>query len=77
LHDQGRIDAVVKTNTHIYIIEFKLFDTAENALKQIEDKQYPEKYLLQQKQITLIGVGFDPNTRNIQSFVSKEIAAGF
>ncbi|OQY04366.1 MAG: hypothetical protein B6I20_03175 [Bacteroidetes bacterium 4572_117] len=62
----GRIDAVIETDTHIYILEFKLFDTAKNALKQIEDKQYFERYLLSKKQIVLIGVGFDKNTRNIK-----------
>jgi len=62
----GRIDAVIETDTHIYIFEFKLFDTAKNALKQIEDKKYYEKYELSKKKIVLIGVGFDKETRNIK-----------
>ncbi len=35
----GRIDAVIKTDSHIYVIEFKLNDTAEFALKQIKKKE--------------------------------------
>jgi hypothetical protein len=62
----GRIDAVIETDSHIYIFEFKLFDTAETALKQIEDKRYYEKYELNKKEIVLIGVGFDKDTRNIK-----------
>ncbi len=62
----GRIDAVIETDTHTYIFEFKLFDTSQNALKQIKDKKYFEKYLLNKKQIVLIGVGFDKETRNIK-----------
>lgn len=62
----GRIDAVIETDTHTYIFEFKLFDTAKSALKQIENKKYYEKYLLNKKQIVLIGVGFDKDTRNIK-----------
>ncbi len=62
----GRIDAVVKTDTHIYIFEFKLFDSAVNALKQIEEKQYYEKYLLDKKEIVLIGAGFDKEKKNIK-----------
>ena len=62
----GRIDAVIETATHIYIFEFKLFDTAKNAMRQIEDKKYFEKYLLKKKQIMLLGVGFDKNTKNIK-----------
>jgi len=64
--NQGRIDAVIETDTHTYIFEFKLFDTAKKALEQINSKQYFEKYLLNKKQIVLIGVGFDKNTRNIK-----------
>jgi len=64
--NDGRIDAVIETNTHIYIFEFKLFDTAKNAMKQIEDKKYYEKYLLNKKQIVLIGAGFDTNTNNLK-----------
>ncbi len=64
--NKGRIDAVIETDTHTYIFEFKLFDTAKNAMKQIEDKKYSEKYLLNKKQIVLIGVGFDKETKNIK-----------
>jgi len=35
-------------------------------MKQINNKQYFEKYLLQKKQIVLLGVGFDKNTKNIK-----------
>ena len=60
----GRIDAVIKTEQHIYIIEFKL-GTATKALEQIEEKQYYEKYLSSNQQIILIGVGFDVEEKNI------------
>jgi len=64
--NQGRADAVIQTDTKVYIFEFKLFDTAKNALKQIEDKKYYEKFLLDKKDIVFIGVGFDKETRNIK-----------
>ena len=50
---KGRIDAVIKTEQHIYIMEFKL-GTAKKALEQIEEKQYYEKYLRSNQQIILI-----------------------
>jgi len=62
----GRIDSVIETDTHTYIFEFKLFDTASMAMEQIEDKKYYEKYLLNKKQIVLVGVGFDKKTKNIK-----------
>ncbi len=65
--NQGRADVVIQTDTHIYIFEFKLFDTAKNAMKQIDSKKYYEKYLLEKKEIVLIGVGFDIENRNIKN----------
>jgi len=58
----GRIDAVVKTPTHIYILEFKVNDTAENAIKQIKEKKYAQKYLNENKKIVLIGVACQEKT---------------
>jgi len=37
---EGRVDLVVKTADYIYVMEFKLEGTAEEALQQIEEKQY-------------------------------------
>ena len=34
----GRIDAVVQTDTHTYIVEFKLDESEEAAMKQIVKK---------------------------------------
>lgn len=51
----------------IYIIEFKL-DGKEYALEQIKKKKYYEKYLNQNKDIYLVGINFDTNDKNINSF---------
>ena len=37
---KGRIDLVLQTDKFIYVIEFKLDGTAEEALQQIHDKHY-------------------------------------
>jgi hypothetical protein len=71
--NKGRIDCVIQTEKAIYIIEFKLNDSCEAALKQIQDKQYAQKYLDSGKEIVLLGVGFDQQTRNIGGFVSESI----
>ena len=42
--NDGRIDAVVQTDDHIYLFEFKL-DDDDTALSQIKDKAYFKKYL--------------------------------
>lgn len=56
--DKGRIDLVLKTKTHIYIIELKLNQPAKMALEQIEANKYYEKYRLQEKKIVLVGLSF-------------------
>ena len=62
---EGRIDAVVETETHIYIFEFKKDRTAQAALKQIIDNKYPDRFALSKKQIFLIGISFSLQKRGI------------
>ncbi len=69
----GRIDAVIENANFIYIFEFKLNDTAEAALKQIHEKRYYEKYLASGKKITLVGVEFSKETRNLGKHVVEEL----
>lgn len=63
----GQIDLTIILRDKILIIEFKMLNNnnAENALKQIKDKKYYEKYLDQNKPIYLIGMVFDGKTKNI------------
>jgi hypothetical protein len=68
---RGRIDAVVETKNSIYILEFKVNDTAQNALKQIKEKGYADKYLNQNKKIILIGVSFEDKA--IKEYVVEEL----
>ena len=67
----GRIDAVVKTETHIYILEFKVNDTAQKAIEQIREKKYAEKYLNENKKIILIGVNCQEKT--ITEYIIEEL----
>jgi len=41
----GRIDAVVHTDTHSYILEFKLDESADKAMQQIQEKDYIAKLI--------------------------------
>jgi hypothetical protein len=77
--NQGRLDAVLQTEKNIFILEFKL-GTAPEALAQIKNKGYAEKYQSLGKHITLIGIGFDPIQKNIKDWQmeakEKEIIVG-
>ncbi|MEG2067191.1 MAG: PD-(D/E)XK nuclease domain-containing protein, partial [Tannerellaceae bacterium] len=61
----GRADMVVKNNDYIYVFEFKLNGTAEEALAQIEDKGYLIPYTADHRQLVKVGVDFDKSTRNL------------
>jgi len=61
----GRIDAVVKTAAGVFVFEFKLNGTADEALAQIHAKRYFEPYLGDVHPVTLVGVEFSRETRNI------------
>jgi len=56
--DRGRIDAVMETVEKVYIMEFKLRGSEEEALEQIKEKRYWEKYEGRGKEIELVGVKF-------------------
>ncbi len=70
--NKGRIDAAIETDNHIYVMEFKM-GTAAEAMDQIEEKKYYEKYLAIGKPIHLIGVGFDAAEKNIVEYMEKQL----
>ncbi|MEL5894739.1 ATP-binding protein [Bacteroides sp. GD17] len=65
----GRADAVVKTKDIIYVFEFKLHDTAQAALQQIDEKGYLIPYTVDGRRLVKVGVSFDPEKRNIGEWV--------
>ena len=65
---RGRMDIVMKTKDYIYLMELKLDGTADEALKQIEDKGYAEPFKTDGRQIYKIGVSFSSETRGIEEW---------
>ena len=65
----GRIDLVLQTNQYIYIMEFKLNGTAEEALRQIEEKGYALPFAGDNREVFKIGVNFSSETRNIERWL--------
>jgi hypothetical protein len=66
--NHGKIDLTLRMPDKILVIEFKLHTDAVNALQQIKDRAYADKYLSDGKPIYLIGVSFDTESRNISDF---------
>ena len=69
----GNIDFSVIMNKAIFIFEVKLKRNPKNALEQIKDKKYSDKYLSSGKEIFLIGIEFDENEKNISSFECERL----
>ena len=64
----GRMDMVVQTADYIYIFEFKLDKSADEALAQIEEKQYALPFANDPRKLYKIGVNFSSETRRIESW---------
>ncbi|GBU21418.1 ATPase AAA [Fibrobacteres bacterium R8-0-B4] len=65
----GRIDTLVTTRNFVYCFEFKLNDTAEAALAQIDTKEYAYPWTGSGKKVFKVGVSFDYKTKNIKEWV--------
>ena len=68
----GRADAVVHMPDAIYVFELKYDGSAEDALKQIDDKGYLIPYSAEGKRLYKIGVNYDSNQRTIGEWIVRE-----
>jgi len=64
----GRMDMIVTTADHIYIFEFKIDKSADEALRQIKEKGYHKPFTTDHRPTTLIGVNFSSETRGISEW---------
>lgn len=67
----GRIDLLIQTDRYIYIMEFKLDGTAEEALRQIEAKGYALPFATDSRKVVKVGVNFNKESRNIDSWIVR------
>ena len=68
----GRADAVLHLPTAIYVFELKYDGSAEDALKQIDDKGYLIPYSADGKRLYKVGVNYDSSTRTIGDWIVRE-----
>lgn len=61
----GRADVVVKMTDAIYVLEFKVDGSTEEALAQINSKQYAISYAADHRRVVKVGANFDSATRTI------------
>ena len=65
----GRTDVVIKMPDAIYVFEFKIDGTPEEALAQINSKQYAIPYEIDHRKVVKVGVNFDSITRTLGEWV--------
>ena len=67
----GRLDCCVETPDHVYIFEFKLDGSAEQALRQIEERGYATEFLSSGKTIHKIGVNISSETGTVEGWETE------
>ena len=65
---KGRLDCILFSPKYIFIIEFKVDESAEKALVQIDEKGYAEPYMSDGRPIVKIGVNFSSKERTIEGW---------
>jgi len=68
----GRMDMVIQTPDYVYIFEFKLDKSADEALQQIEDKQYAKPFEHDSRKLYKIGINFSTQTRRMEGWKIAE-----
>ena len=68
----GRIDFALFSPKSIFLFEFKLNKTPEEALAQIDEKQYADKFSFEGKKVWKIGVNFSSKERTIDGWKMME-----
>ena len=71
---EGRVDCIIETPNYIYVFEFKLDGTANEALKQIEDKGYARPYEADNRKLFKVGVVFSSETGTVDDWKVIETA---
>ena len=66
---RGRMDVTMCTPDYVYVMELKLDGSADEALRQIKERQYDLPFRSDPRKVFLVGVNFSSATRNIQEWV--------
>ena len=70
---KGRADLILKMAKGIYVMEIKYDDTADEALKQIDQRGYANKYRADGRPITKVGIAFSSKERNITEYKAVRV----
>lgn len=66
---KGRVDIVLLTHTNLYLLELKIDSDSSSAMRQIDLKEYRQRFALSGKPITKVGINFDTKEGNITDWI--------
>ena len=69
---RGRADALVNFESNVYCLEFKLDQSAAEAIAQIRSQGYVEQYKNQEDAIHLIGINFSSEKKEVEEVIWEE-----
>ncbi len=64
----GRSDVVIKTDQYIYVLELKVDQSVEAALRQIEERGYAEPYAADPRKLFKLGVNFSTKSKRVDEW---------
>lgn len=65
----GRIDLMIGTDKYVYVIELKFNGSAEEALAQIDTKNYSLPFAIDGRLVIKIGANISGETRNLEEWI--------
>ena len=65
----GRVDMVVHMPDTIYVVELKINGTAQDALNQINSRNYALQYATSEKKVVKVGVRFSTESKTIEDWI--------
>ena len=70
----GRVDLVLRTQTTLYVMELKLNQSAEVAMRQIDLKQYPDRFRLCGLPMVKVGINFDTERHTLKDWLIEPVS---
>ncbi|MDE7497117.1 MAG: ATP-binding protein [Muribaculaceae bacterium] len=70
---EGRIDILVRTDRYVYIMELKYDHSAEEALSQIERKEYALPWSVDTRETIAIGINYSTARRTIDRWLARHL----
>lgn len=68
MNSEGRTDAIMYLGDTVYIVEAKMDSTPEEALRQIRERGYADRFAGSGKKVICLGLDFSSKTRTIESW---------